>query len=142
VSNGGDPRPRRPRPAVSEHTRFFWEGVEARELRIQRCSACRTLIHPPRPHCGSCGSFDLDYQVVSGRGQVYSHVTVHKPLRPPFTEPYAVVMVQLEEGPRMVSQPAGMAPADVRIGRAVQVEFVEVEEGLTLPLFRPAGSEE
>lgn len=130
-----------PRPAIAEHTRFFWAGVEAGELRIQRCATCETLIHPPTPHCAACGSFELGYRVLSGRGRIYSHVRVHRPLAPPFTEPYQVIIVELDEGPRLVSRPVGMAPADVRIGLPVRVQFVAVAEDLTLPHFRPAGEE-
>jgi uncharacterized OB-fold protein len=64
-------------------------------------------------------------------------VTFHKPLAPPFTEPYSVAVIELEEGTRLVSQVVGIPPDDVHIDLPVHVDFVEVEEGLTLPLFRP-----
>ena len=129
--------PQRPWPAINEDNTFFWEGVNTGELRIQKCDACGVLTHPPRPHCATCGSFELGHQVASGRGRVYSHVTFHKPLAPPFTEPYSVAVIELEEGTRLVSQVVGIPPDDVHIDLPVHVDFVEVEEGLTLPLFRP-----
>ncbi|WP_433374677.1 Zn-ribbon domain-containing OB-fold protein [Streptosporangium sp. CA-115845] len=135
------PAPRRPQPLIDQENEFFWEGVKLGELRVQQCDSCRCLIHPPLPHCASCGSFELGYRSVSGRGTVYSHATVHRPLVPPFTEPYSVVVVELAEGIRLVSQLVGVPPGDVAIGLPVEVEFTEVEEGLTLPLFRPIHGE-
>jgi uncharacterized protein len=127
----------RPWPAVNEDNAFFWEGIKAGELRVQRCKSCNVMTHPPRPHCASCGSFELGYYVASGRGQVYSHVTFHRPLVAPFSEPYSVAVIELDVGTRLVSQVVGIPPDDVHIDLAVQVDFVEVEDGLTLPLFRP-----
>lgn len=131
----------RPWPAINEDTAFFWEGVRQGELRIQECQDCRRLVHPPQPCCGSCGSFSVGYRVVSGRGRVYSHVTFHKPLAPPFTEPYSVALIELDEGVRLVSQIQGVPPDQVHIDMPVEVVFVEVEPGLTLPLFRPVSDD-
>lgn len=128
---------RRSWPAISEDTVFFWEGATGGELRIQQCTVCGTLTHPPQAACAACRSFELGYVVASGRGEVYSHVTFHRPLSAPFTEPYNVSVVELEEGVRMVSQVVDVAVDDVHIGMAVTVVFVEVEPGLVLPLFRP-----
>jgi 3-oxo-4,17-pregnadiene-20-carboxyl-CoA hydratase alpha subunit len=135
-----DPTPRqsarRPRPATSKDTEFFWEGAARGELLIQRCSSCATLRHPPRPACGVCRSFDWDTVRASGRGEVYSHVTMHHPVVPPFEAPYGVALIQLEEGVRIVSNVIGMPPEEVRIGMPVEVVFVKVDDELTLPLFR------
>ena len=79
----------------------------------------------------------LNYRVASGGGRVYSHVTFHRPLSPGFAEPYNVSIVELDEGVRIVSQVIGVPPRDVEIGMPVRVDFVEVEPGLVLPLFRP-----
>jgi 3-oxo-4,17-pregnadiene-20-carboxyl-CoA hydratase alpha subunit len=128
---------KRPRPATSKDTEFFWEGAARGELLIQRCSSCGTLRHPPRPACGACRSFDWDTVRASGRGEVYSHVTVHHPVVPPFEAPYDVALIQLDEGVRLVSNVIGVAPEDVRIGMPVEVVFQGVDEELTLPLFRP-----
>jgi 3-oxo-4,17-pregnadiene-20-carboxyl-CoA hydratase alpha subunit len=128
---------KRPRPATSRDTEFFWEGAARGELLIQRCSSCGTLRHPPRPACGSCRSFEWDALRASGRGEVYSHVTMHHPVVPPFEAPYDVALVQLEEGVRLVSNVVGVAPDEVRIGMPVEVVFEKVDDELTLPLFRP-----
>ena len=73
----------------------------------------------------------------SGRGEVYSHVTVHHPVVPPFEAPYAVALIELEEGVRLVSNVIGVPAKDVRIGMPVEVVFERVDDELTLPLFRP-----
>jgi uncharacterized OB-fold protein/acyl dehydratase len=130
---------RRPRPAVSADTEFFWEGCRRGELLIQRCAACGRLRHPPRPACGECGSLDWDAVRSSGRGEVFSFVVHHHPPVPGFEVPYVVALVALEEGTRLVSNLVDVAPEDVRIGMPVEVSFLRVDETLTLPVFRPRG---
>jgi uncharacterized OB-fold protein/acyl dehydratase len=129
---------RRPRPAVSDDTRFFWEGVERGELLIQRCAACGVLRHPPRPMCPHCGSLEWDTVRASGRGAVHSYVVPHHPRLPAFPDPYVVALVDLEEGTRLVTNLIGVAPEDVRIGMAVELTCTKVDDELVLPLFRPA----
>jgi uncharacterized OB-fold protein len=128
--------PLRPRPAINRDNAFFWEGVEAGELRIQRCADCATLRHPPRPMCGACQSTATDTVVASGRGEVYSYVVHHHPQLPGIELPLVVVLVALEEGIRFVSSLTGAGQDRVHIGMPVEVVFSTVEDGLTLPLFR------
>lgn len=127
---------KRPPPGISDDTRFFWEGARAGKLLIQRCSACQTLRHPPGPVCPSCHSFEWDALQASGRGKVYSFVVMHYPEVPPFEHPNLIVLVELEEGTRLISQMVGIPPGDVRIGQAVQVEFNTFDGDLVLPQFR------
>ncbi|WP_206613429.1 bifunctional MaoC family dehydratase N-terminal/OB-fold nucleic acid binding domain-containing protein [Parahaliea mediterranea] len=131
------PAVRRMRPVRNEDTRFFWEGVEAGELRVQRCGGCQTLRHPPSSACPHCQSLEWTPQRVSGRGTVYSFVTMHYPEIPPFDYPNLIALVELEEGTRLVSNLVGVSRHDVRIGMPVQVEFAEVEPGFQLHQFRP-----
>lgn len=128
---------RRPRPAISDDTRFFWEGAERGELLIQRCASCGTLRHPPRPMCGQCRSLEWDTVRSSGRGTVYSFVVHHSPPVPGFDPPFVVALVELEEGVRVVSNLTGIAPGAVEVGLPVEVSFEKVDEELTLPLFTP-----
>jgi uncharacterized OB-fold protein len=123
-------------PAINEDTEYFWAGLADGELRIQECVSCRTLSHPPKPHCPVCGSFELGHRLASGLGEVYSHVTFHHPLSAGFSEPYNVSVIALDEGVRLVSQVIGAPPEEVAIGQRVKVAFTEVEPGLILPLFR------
>jgi uncharacterized OB-fold protein len=130
---------RRPRPAISDDNRFFWAGVERGELLIQRCAACGDLRHPPRPMCPRCRSLEWDTVRSSGRGRVHSYVVPHHPRLPAFPEPYVVVLVDLEEGTRIVSNLVDCPPGSVRVGMPVELRVTRVDEELTLPLFRPAG---
>jgi uncharacterized OB-fold protein len=130
-------RPLRPRPALTEDNTFFFEGTKDGTLLIQRCASCGTLRHPPRPACAVCRSFEWDTVTSSGRGTVYSYVVVHHPQVPAFDYPLPIAVVELEEGTRLVADLVGVAPDAVRIGMPVAVEFVAVDDELTLPLFRP-----
>ena len=136
---GGDaPPPLRPRPAVTPDLAFFFDGVRRGELLIQRCAACGTLRHPPRPACARCGSFEWDTVTASGRGTVYSFVVVHHPQVPGFDYPLPIAVVELEEGTRLVADLIDVDPAEVRVGMPVTVEMVAVDDELTLAMFRPA----
>ncbi|GAB3269668.1 bifunctional MaoC family dehydratase N-terminal/OB-fold nucleic acid binding domain-containing protein [Parahaliea aestuarii] len=136
-ASSAPPAVRRMRPVRNQDTKFFWEGVEAGELRVQRCEGCHTLRHPPSPACPHCQSLDWAPQAVSGRGQVYSFVVMHYPEIPPFDYPNLIALVELEEGTRLVSNLVGVSRHEVRIGMPVQVEFAEVEPGFHLHRFRP-----
>ena len=129
--------PKRARPAITRDNAFFWEGVDEGELRIQQCGGCGTLRHPPRPMCDQCQSTDWTWVVSSGRGRIHSHVVHHHPPLPGVETPHAVVLVDLEEGTRMVSHMVqGTDPSRLAIGRPVELEFEAVDEELVLPLFR------
>lgn len=131
------PKMLRPKPGISDDNRFFWEGCEVNELRVQSCNSCKKLQHPPAPVCMHCHSFDLGYKVASGKGELYSFVVMHHPHVPPFDNPNPIGLVELEEGVRiaagLVGVTDGVAP---KIGQAVQVEFNMFEGDLTLPQFR------
>jgi len=130
-------RPPRPVPAMNQDTRFFWDGAREGELRIQRCTACGALRHPPRPMCPECRSLEWDFAVASGRGTVYSFVVPHHPPLPAFGDgPYVVAVIELPEGTRLVSNVVDCDPADVHVGLAVEVTFADQGE-VVLPLFRP-----
>ncbi|MBI4516110.1 MAG: MaoC family dehydratase N-terminal domain-containing protein [Deltaproteobacteria bacterium] len=139
AAEGGAPaKPRRPRPVICPDNAFFWDGVKRKELLIQRCTGCGALRHPPRPMCPSCQSLAWDAVKASGRGTVYSFVVIHHPPFPPFDYPHVVAVVDLAEGTRLVANLIGIDPKAVTIGMPVQVDFVAVDEELTLPQFRPA----
>jgi uncharacterized OB-fold protein/acyl dehydratase len=130
------PAARRPRPAQSHDNAFFWEGVAAGELRIQRCKRCAALRHPPGPMCPRCQSLEWDTVLSKGRGHVFSYVIAHHPPVPPFAYPNAIALIELDEGTRIVSNLVGIDPADIAIGQRVRVEFTKVDDQLVLPLFR------
>jgi uncharacterized OB-fold protein/acyl dehydratase len=130
-------KPPRPRPSVTHDNAYFFEGAAQGKLLIQKCAGCGMLHHPPKAAC-ECGSFEMTSVEASGRGVVYSFVVNHYPQVPSFDYPLAVGLIELEEGVRMVSDVIGIDAADVHVGMPVEVEFVKVDDELTLPLFQPA----
>lgn len=134
-----DPRPR-PVPPVNRDTAYFWEGTARGELLIQKCADCGRLQHPPTPMCSDCRSVRRVAVRSSGRGTVHSYVVAHHPPIPGLRMPVTVLLVDLDEGVRMV---ADLAPEDaddgVTIGMPVTVEFVAAGD-LRLPRFRRAGT--
>ena len=129
----------RPDPQDADDARF-WDGIAAGELRIQRCRACNTFRHPPRPVCAQCGSRDSDAVAVTGAGEVWSFTVIHPPTLPAFADrtPYAAVVVRLDEGGFLVSNVVDVASDAVEVGMRVALAITEVEPGLALPLFRRA----
>jgi uncharacterized OB-fold protein len=127
--------------ATSPETVPFWEGVAARELRLQRCDACARAVFFPRVLCPHCHSEDLSWFRAAGTGTVYSYTVVRRTWGA-FADqvPYTVALIDLDEGPRMLSQIVGDSPAG--IGARVEVVFTDlgVEDGPLLPCFQEAGS--
>lgn len=130
----------RPAPTVTPDTRFFWDGVADHKLLIQRCAACATLRHPPRPMCPTCNSLDWDTLESSGRGSLFSFVLPRHPPFPWFEPGYVVALVDLDEGIRLVSNLVDIDPDDATIGMAVEVFYEHFDDGVVLPQFRPAGA--
>ncbi|MDN3356951.1 OB-fold domain-containing protein [Actinomadura sp. DC4] len=128
------------RPAVGPDSAFFWDGVQAGELRIQRCAECGELRHPPGPMCPRCHATKRDHVTAAGRGVVHSYVVHHHPPVPGLTPPYVVALVELEEGVRMVGGLLGCEPGDAYVGMPVELEFQRMDDELTLPQWRPAGT--
>jgi hypothetical protein len=124
------------KPGITHDNRFFWEGLVRHQLLIQRCASCHRLQHPPAPMCPGCHSFEMEAIEASGRGIVHSFVVAHHPPIPPFEYPNVIVLVELEEGTRLVSRLVGTQPDDVAIGMPVAVEFEKVDEDFVLHRFR------
>ncbi|MFK4224449.1 bifunctional MaoC family dehydratase N-terminal/OB-fold nucleic acid binding domain-containing protein [Streptomyces sp. NPDC019890] len=133
---------KRPRPVINRDNAGFWEGVAEHRLLIQRCEGCGELRFPWLPGCNACGSADWDTVEAGGQGTVYSYVVMHHPPFPAFDPPYAVGLIELAEGVRMVGNVVGVPHDKVRIGMPVQLEFLRVDEEWELPVFRglPGGA--
>jgi uncharacterized protein len=120
----------------------FWEACLRRELLLPRCSACDTTFFYPRTSCPSCGSRAVGWVAASGRGRVYTFCIHHQASLPAFRDavPFVTVIVELEEGPRLMSFLTGVEPdpGSVRCDMPVHVDFTELEDGRLLPVFRPA----
>lgn len=129
----------RPTPVPTPETAPFWAASVEGRLSIQCCRSCGTHIFYPRLVCPSCMSEDLDWITCSGRGAVYSF-TVVKRAPPAFADmvPYVVALVELEEGPRMMSWVRTADIDGVHIGMPVMVAFDAVSEDVALPVFVPA----
>ncbi|MBC9714104.1 OB-fold domain-containing protein [Streptomyces sp. TRM66268-LWL] len=131
---------RRPRPVVNRDNAGYWKGVEEHKVLIQRCTECSVLRFPWLPGCNSCGSAGWDTVEASGEGTVFSYVVMHHPPFPAFDPPYAVGLIELAEGVRMISNVVGVPHDEVRIGMPVHLEFLRVDEELEVPVFRPVDS--
>lgn len=130
---------RKPLPKVDPETRPFWEGCKRHELVIQRCLDCGTVRFYPRAHCIACLSDKAEWVHCSGRGKIYSYTVVHQNRDPRFAAdvPYNVVLVNLDEGVRMMSTIVGCPNDRLQVGMKVEVVFDDVTEEITLPKFRP-----
>lgn len=129
-------------PQPTPETAHFWEGAKAGELRIQRCSSCETAYFPPRPFCPSCGSRDVRVEKASGKATLYSYVINHRP-RPDFgEEPHSIAVVQLEEGPRMMTNIVGcpQTPDALELDMPLEVTFEDKSDEIALPKFKPASA--
>jgi uncharacterized OB-fold protein len=132
-----------PLPKPDPLTQFFWDGVQAHKLMILRCDSCGTYIHLPRVICRVCLSRSLTPTEVSGRATLATWTSPAQPFDPYYAThlPYVLAVVELVEQKnlKMVSNIVDAAEEDLRIDMPLQVTFVEVAPGSTLPLFRPAG---
>ena len=131
------------RPAPTRDEEEFWRSGADGRLRMQRCRSCRRWQHPPNPVCFRCLSRDVAFEPVSGEGTVYSFTINHQPWLPHLRDPYAVIVVELDEQPglRFVSRLVDAEVADVRVGLRVRVVFAPLGEGLFAPLFTAAGED-
>ncbi len=130
-----------PLPVPTPETRPFWEAARRHELVLPRCRACGQLHFYPRAICPHCGAADLEWVPGSGRGRVHTFTIVHRGQRGfPLPPPYVLAIVELEEGPRMMTTLVDVAPdpAVVRIGMPVEVAWADVTPEVTLPRFAPA----
>jgi len=134
--------PKRPIPQATPETAEFWDGARRGELRIQRCRACAKAYFFPRPFCPNCSSKDVEWFTASGKGTLYSYVINYRAAYG-FDDmtPYAIAVVQLEEGPRMMTNIVGVEPKpeNLPIDLPVEVTWEQLDDKITLPLFRPAG---
>ena len=130
----------KPLPTITALTQPFWTAAQAGRLVMQRCQSCSTLRCPAAFTCDVCGSTLLDWVQVSGRGTVWSFCEFHRLYFKGFAAelPYAVVLVQLEEGPRLYSNLLGVGFDDMFIGMPVEAVFEPATDAATLVKFRPS----
>jgi uncharacterized OB-fold protein len=115
----------------------YWQGAREGELRLQRCTACAHVWHPPLPSCPRCGDERFEWRAAAGTGTVHSVTVTHQAAHPAFADrvPYAVALVRLDEGPLVVGNVLDAAPHDVAIGMPVRVVFERLTDEVVLPQF-------
>jgi len=130
---------KKPSPVPSVESKPHWEALRQHRLLLQRCNACGHFWFPPATHCPNCTAVDFAWTPVSGRGKVFSYVVYHRVYHPGFAGevPYTVALVELEEGPRMISNVIGIPPDQVVCEMPVQVVFEDIGDVATLPKFMP-----
>jgi uncharacterized OB-fold protein len=131
---------RKPLPTPDADTAAFWRGLRNGQLLLQHCSDCGHVQYYQQAACRACGKENLVHRPASGRGKVHSFSVVHRAPGPAFKGdvPYAVLLVELEEGPRMISTFAGGPPDMVTFEMKVILTFDRVNDEITLPRFRKA----
>jgi uncharacterized OB-fold protein len=130
----------KPLPEVNETTKPFWDACRADRLDLQKCKSCDHLRYPVSHVCPECLSYDHEWVTVSGKGEVFSYIVFHQVYNQAFAKdvPYNVAVIQLAEGPRMISNVTGVPNDQVKVGDKVQVTFDHVTDDVAIPRFRPA----
>jgi uncharacterized OB-fold protein len=133
------PQASKPIPRITPELIPFFEAAKLGRLIVQKCDNCGTLRFPPNPQCSRCLSTASSWIEVSGRGEVYSFNVMHQVYHPGFAPdiPYAVVVVKLEEGTKLLSNLVGIKPSEIRCGMPVEVVFERLSDEVSLPKFRP-----
>ena len=133
--------PSRMLPEPTPETKDFWDGCQKGELRLQKCNECGGGSYfPPRPFCPRCGSRSVQSYAASGKAVLYSYVINYRPRPDIGTEPYAIAVVQLAEGPRMMTNIVNCAqtPEALVLDMPLRVSFSKQSDTISLPFFEPA----
>ncbi|MBU2534160.1 MAG: Zn-ribbon domain-containing OB-fold protein [Alphaproteobacteria bacterium] len=128
-------------PKPTPESQHYWDGAKQGELRLQACNSCEQHYFPPRPFCPKCGSRDVKVVKASGKGRLYSYIINHLP-SPGFTPPFTVAIVELEEGPRLMTNLLEIDPDPEKLvlDMPLEVTFEKINDEITLPQFKPAKS--
>ncbi|WP_419995822.1 Zn-ribbon domain-containing OB-fold protein [Streptomyces boninensis] len=129
-------------PEPDAFTRPWWDAAADELLLLRRCraDACGRAHHYPREFCPHCWSEDVTWEEASGAAELYTWSVVHMNDLPPFGErvPYVAAVVELAEGPRMMTEVVDCAEADLRVGMPLRLAFRKGDEQRPVPVFRPA----
>jgi uncharacterized OB-fold protein len=126
-------------PTPDADSQAYWDGARDHKLMIQRCAACGEAYFYPRPFCPSCWSQDVAWEQASGDATLYTWSIVHVNDLPPFNErvPYVAAIVDLAEGPRMMTNVVDCAFDELKVGMALRVAFRRMTDEITVPVFVP-----
>ncbi|WP_424212402.1 Zn-ribbon domain-containing OB-fold protein [Streptomyces sp. BI20] len=135
--------PRYDLPDIDDFTRTWWEACAQERLLVRHCVACGRSHHYPREFCPFCWADGekVAWRPASGRAELYTWSVIHRNDLPPFGTrvPYTAAVVDLVEGPRMMTEVVDCEAADLVVGMPLEVAFREIAEGVRVPVFRPAG---
>ena len=130
----------KPLPQLNSDNKPFWDGCREHQLRFQKCRNCQHVRWPPAIICPMCYSHDTEWIVASGKGKIYTFAVYHQPFNKAFENdlPYVTASIELEEGPRLLSNIVGCSPGEVRCDMPVQVVWEDISKEFSLPKFKPA----
>lgn len=132
----------RPLPFPTADTQPFWDSVKQHSMQLPFCKSCNEFFYYPRAFCPKDFNWDIEYRPVSGKGTVYAFSICYRGQAEGWWDkaPYTVVTVQLDEGPRMISNLVNVEhdPANIKVGMPVKVTYSDVTAEMTLPHFEPA----
>lgn len=128
-----------PTPVPTQDTEPFWNGLSEGKFLLQQCPRCGTFRYPPKPMCPQCNSLESQWVPASGKGEIYSYTVTQQALHPSLVDriPHVVILVELDEGVRMTSNIVQCELDQIQIGMPVEVVFEKMNEGVTLPKFKP-----
>jgi uncharacterized OB-fold protein len=132
----------RPRPVIDETNARYWESARAHALELPRCNDCSQVFYPPRAICPRCLSVSIGWAAVSGDATLFTWNVMHQVYSDAFRElvPYVVAVVQLEEGPRIITNMLRHDLGQLHVGMKLQLDYLDIDEELTLPVFIPSSS--
>lgn len=130
----------RPLPKPSKWSKIFWDGARQHKLLLKKCRSCGHIDHPPYLYCTNCSSEDSEWMEASGKGSLYAYAVNAYGVPFPFMEdlPYVVALIDLPEGPRMISNVVDCDPKELKNGMELEVAFFEASPEITLPKWRVA----
>ena len=129
-------------PTPSPETQRYWDGCKQHELWLPYCLTCQASFFYPRPFCPRCFGWEIEWRQASGRGTLYTYAIQYRPQAPGFEPPYVTAIVQLDEGPRLMTNLVEVEPdpAHITCDMPVEVVFQDMSDEVSLPVFRPARS--
>ena len=130
----------KPLPQTNSDTQPFWEGCRAHELRFQKCMECGHVRWPPSMICPECHADRMEWITSGGKGGVYTYAVYHRAFHPAFKDdlPYVSAIVELAEGPHLLTNIIGCEPEEVRCDMPVKVVWEDATDVFSLPKFKPA----
>lgn len=129
-------------PPPSDQAQAFWDGTREQLLVLPWCTGCNAPFFYPRANCPTCLGDDIEWKAASGLATVYAVTVEFRPQNPMMASraPYAVALVELQEGPRMLTNIINADPVAVAVGDRVEVTWEALSDGRNLPVFQPAGA--